>query len=366
MGLLDQEVLDGITIQRMIFHVVGPANEDFQLMDEIDASGFEQFFLDRIRETNVGNRFSFIGAEAGVCPSLRSVWKDGAKFVQRSKELTELFQNGHKGAPMSSRGAFIVAQLGGLSVAAFALIKFDDQKVLRYQQVTNKDGLVRAKVTEVDNTFIEDRKAMQKSALIILNSDGGDLAVYDRANKRNITEYFKTFLGVKRLWTPSDATERLMKAFSASALAHKQSMPDDVKRNWRRNLHIATQSRESIEPGEDLNVFGAQVFGPFWADEGFRKEVDRALHRNRISGEVIEIERSLIKPPQVRRLRTRENILIVYPQQLDDAGSAVVNVEKGTDGSATITIKTQGIIDDELSDEGIDERAASARGRAAK
>jgi hypothetical protein len=39
-----------------------------------------------------------------------------------------------------------------------------------------------------DNTFIEDRKAMQKSALIVLTDDGGDLAVYDRANKRNVTE----------------------------------------------------------------------------------------------------------------------------------------------------------------------------------
>lgn len=71
MGLLDQELLDGITIQRMIFHVVGPTDEDFQLMDEIDASGFESFFLARIRETNVGNRFNFIGPDAGVCPSLR-------------------------------------------------------------------------------------------------------------------------------------------------------------------------------------------------------------------------------------------------------------------------------------------------------
>jgi hypothetical protein len=108
MGLLDDGDLDEIFIQRMIFHVVGPADDDFQLMDEVDASGFESFFLARIRETNVGNRFNFIGEEAGVCPSLRSVSDDGGKFVQRSKELTELFQNGHKGAPQSSRGAFIV------------------------------------------------------------------------------------------------------------------------------------------------------------------------------------------------------------------------------------------------------------------
>lgn len=73
MGLLDDSVLSGISIQRMIFHIVGPADEDFQLMDEIDAAGFESFFLARIRETNIGNRFNFIGEDAGVRPSVRSV-----------------------------------------------------------------------------------------------------------------------------------------------------------------------------------------------------------------------------------------------------------------------------------------------------
>ena len=362
MGLLDDSELDGISIQRMIFHVVGPSDEDFQLMDEIDASGFESFFLARIRETNVGNRFNFIGGNVGVLPALRSIAEDSNNFVQRSKELTEVFQNGHKGAPHSSKGAFIVAQLGGLTTPAFALIKFDDQKVLRYQQ-TMTDGRVRAKVTEIDNTFVEDRKAMQKSALVVFDSDTGSLAVYDRTNRSNITEYFKTFLGARRLWTPSDATDRLVKSLAATVAEHRQLMPEDVRRAWRKNLHEATRSRDTVEPGDDLNVFGAQIFGPFWQNEEFRKDIDRELHRNRISGEVIEIDKSRIKPPQVRRLRTRENIWIVYPKQLDDAGTTVVNVDRCADGSATITIRTQGIVDDELSDESIDGRAPPARGR---
>jgi hypothetical protein len=353
MGLLDQTLLDGLTIQRMIFHVVGPTDEDFQLMDEIDASGFESFFLDRIRETNVGNRFDFIGPDVGVCPSLRSIANDSSKFVERTKQLAESFQAGHKGAPLSSRGAFIIAQLAGLPVSAFALIKFDDQTVLRYQQTQKADGGVRAKVTEVDNTFIEDRKAMQKSALIVLsqNNDGGELAVYDRVNRLNVSEYFKTFLGVKRMYTSTDATGRLVDALVTSVQKFKTSMPEPIKRNWRKNLHDAVQARDTIEPGEDLNVFGSQVFGAFWQDESFRREVDRSLHQKRISGEMIEIDKERIKPPPMRRLRTRENVLIIYPKQLDDAGAPPVKVQEHPDGSATITIRTQGIDDDDFADE---------------
>lgn len=360
MGLLDQDVLDGITIQRMIFHVVGPADDDLQLMDEIDASGFEDFFLARIRETNVGNRFNFIGPDAGVRPSLKSMAEDAEIFVQRTKQLTELFQSGHKGAPMSSRGAFIVAQLGGISAPAFALIKFDDQTVLRYQRMTKSDGIVRATVTEVDNTFIEDRKAMQKSALIVLNDtqSGGELAVYDRVNKRNVSEYFKTFLGVRRLYTPSDATDRLVGALADTVRKFKSLMPDSVKNNWRKNLHDAVQARETIEPGDDLNVFGAQVFGAFWQDDGFRKHVDRSLHQKRISGEVIEIDKERVKPPPMRKLKTRENVLIIYPRILEDAGDALVKVDRHADGRATITIRTSGIEDDDLADETISRRLA--------
>ncbi|MFL9503085.1 nucleoid-associated protein [Rhodopseudomonas palustris] len=363
MGLLDETQLDKIFIRRMIFHVVGPTEEDFQLMDEIDASGFENFFLARVRETNVGNRFNFIGAESGVRPALQSISEDDNKFVQLSKELTEVFQNGHKGAPFSSKGAFIIAQLGGISRSTFALIKFDDQKVLRYQQQTTSGGRVRAKVTEVNNTFVEDRKAMQKSALVVLDAEGGELAVYDRTNKKNIADYFKTFLGVRRLWTPTDATERLIRSLAASVSVFRDTMPSDVKRNWRKNLHDVTRDREAIEPGEDLNVFGAQVFGPFWQHEEFRKNIERELHRNRISGEVIEIDKNCVKPPPVRRLRTKENIWVVYPKQLDDAPDAIVKVAEKPDGSAVITITTKGIVDDELSDESIGGGASSARRR---
>lgn len=351
-----------MTIQRMIFHVVGPSDDDFQLMDEIDASGFDDFFLARIRETNVGNRFNFIGPDAGVCPSLKSIANDAAKFVDRTKQLTESFQSGHKGAPMSSRGAFIVAELGGLNMPAFALIKFDDQTVLRYQQTTKADGRIRAKVTEVDNTFIEDRKAMQKSALILLDDsqDGGQLAVYDRVNKRNVSEYFKTFLGVRRLYTPTDATGRLVDALSASVSKFAKLMPDSVKSNWRKKLHEAVQARETIEPGEDLNVFGSQVFGAFWQDESFRKQVDRSLHQKRISGEVIEIDKERVKPPPMRRLKTRENVLIIYPKQLDEAGDSLVSVDRQADGRATITIRTLGIEDDDLADEITSRRLAQS------
>ena len=62
----------------------------------------------------------------------------------------------------------------------------------------------------------------------MLDVKAGDLAVYDRAKKRNITEYLKTFLVVKWLWMPSDVIDRLIKSLVASAADYRQSRPEDV------------------------------------------------------------------------------------------------------------------------------------------
>ncbi len=359
MGLLDQQILDGIKIGRLIFHVVGPNEDDLVLMDEIVVTGFERFFLDRIRETNIGNRFQFIGAQSGVRPALQGMNENPEKFLGLTKNIAETFQAGHR-AVAAAKGAFIIAEIIGAGRPAFALIKFDDLKVLRFRQESTTSGGVRAIVSEVDNTFVEDRKAMQKSALVLLSDDGGDLAVFDRSNKQNISEYFKAFLGVRRLWQPEDATKRLKDAFETAFQLSNERAPEDIRRSWRHRLHSATRKRNVVEPGEDFNVFGAQIFGPFWEDDEFRTSVDRQLHLKRISGEAIEIAKEVIRRPNMRRLRTQENVQIVYPKQLDEADE-VVTVKKQPDGTAIITIRTQGITNDELLDEGSDRRASPTR-----
>jgi hypothetical protein len=357
MGLLDNDIVDRLRIRRMIFHVVGPAEDDLVLMDEVDVSGFEAFFLARIRETNIGNRFEFIGPDQGVRRSLGSMNADPDRFVQSSKEVAESFHINHRAT--SSRGAFIIAELTGAGAPAFALIKFDDQTVLSFRQEQTADGGMRAVVSSVDNTFIEDRKAMQKSALVCLTDDGGSLAVFDRANQRNITDYFKAFLGVRRLWTPKEATTRLKRALDAAFQANRDEAPNEVRQSWRHRLHGEVQQRETVGPEGDLEAFGAAVFGPFWHNENFRNDVARELHKSRISGEVIEIDRAVIPAPTRRRIKTHEDVVISYPRQLDDAEN-IVQVQPRAGGGSVITITTQGIVDNELVDESAARRTTRA------
>jgi hypothetical protein len=347
MGLLEDNALAAMHVERMIFHVVGPEEEDIVLMDEIDVTGLESFFLQRVRETNIGNRFEFIGPNQGVRPSLIAIRDKPDQFVQVSKDLAEAFHGFHQNVA-AKKGALIVALLSGLPKPAFALIKFDDLRVLRFRQEKDDDGKVKAIVTEIDNTFQEDKKAMQKSALVILDDDGGELAVFDRVNRQNISDYFKNFLGVRRIHTPEAASKKFKKALNGAFQETADEAPEDIRRTWRSKLFDAVQTRDSIIPDENLDAFGLAVFGDFWNNDNFKKSLQKHLHQQRISGESIIIDKQTFPKPTVRRVRTKEDIFIRYPANLD--GEAVT-IEKRPDGSATITIETQGILDNDLGEQ---------------
>lgn len=104
MGMLDKADLERLKIHQIIFHVVGPEDDDLILMDEVDLGHVLEFFLARVRETNVGNRFKLIGPQQGVWPSLTAMEATPGDFVKISKQLAQSFNNAHK-AVASKRGA---------------------------------------------------------------------------------------------------------------------------------------------------------------------------------------------------------------------------------------------------------------------
>lgn len=349
MGMLEQAELDRLQIERIIFHVVGPEDEDLILMDEVDLGHVLSFFLERIRETNVGNRFKLIGPQQGVWPSLAAMQAAPDDFVKISKQLAESFNNAHKSVA-SKRGAFIVAQLRGLGKPVFGLIKFDDLRVLRFRQQTTPAGAVKAVVSEINNTFQEDKKAMQKSALLVLSGEEATASVFDRANRADATAYFRTFLGVQRLYEPEEATNRFAKAIREAFEAHKGRASPELREVWRKRLFEELSARQTIEPEEDFDKFGSAVFGAFYDDAQFRDALNKSLQKHKVSGETINLAPEAIPKPTVRRIRTAESIEIRIPTDLDV--QKVLEVVDLPGGRKEIRIKTGGITENELDTDG--------------
>jgi hypothetical protein len=71
--MLSQAELAGLKIRNFIFHVVHHGEDTPILFEDAPLGNFEQFFLDRVRDTLRGNRFVFVDASRtcellSVCP----------------------------------------------------------------------------------------------------------------------------------------------------------------------------------------------------------------------------------------------------------------------------------------------------------
>jgi hypothetical protein len=70
----------------------------------------------------------------------------------------------------------MLIKLSALNKELFSLIKYDSEEVISYNLIKND---TRAVLQEITNSFTKSKNALQKSALIELTKQGGNLVVID-------------------------------------------------------------------------------------------------------------------------------------------------------------------------------------------
>src|SRR5262245_31245261 len=104
MACLSDEDLDSLRIEQSVFHIVGPGDEHFQLLEAFDASPHASFFLGRIRSVNIGNHYCFL-PDSPVRAQLGRIDADASAFQDESEKLATAFNAAHGGA--TAIGAFL-------------------------------------------------------------------------------------------------------------------------------------------------------------------------------------------------------------------------------------------------------------------
>src|SRR6202035_3711770 len=107
------------------------------------------------------------------------------------------------------------------------LIKYDHERVLTYRVQTR-----RALLSAVQNSFTESPNALHKSALIELARTGGELTVIDRTVRKDITDFFRGFLNVRRKYENKQMTAEVGKAVYETIKAHQDTLPANLIQNW--------------------------------------------------------------------------------------------------------------------------------------
>ncbi len=288
-----------IGIENFIFHVVHHGGPEPILFDEVPLGEYEGFFLDLIRATLKGNRFIF--AEHSTTKQLlKEVVDEPGRFVPISKQLAANFH--YEQDKRIKPGALIVVGLNAGDQKFYSMIKYDHERVLTYRE----EG-TRAILQEIANTFSKSREALHKSAVVRLDRGEGELVVIDQTVRADISDFFRTFLGAKRMLSNAQLTELVEKVIVETAKAHKDTLPNSITCRIREIAFNVIQNNDTFESEKVC----AQVFG---ADGGekVQKTFDRAVKRLGLEGEKFEYDKNALRKPRKRKLHTKEGVQIQY------------------------------------------------------
>jgi hypothetical protein len=334
MAFFSQDQLDGLSITRMIFHVVGPDPARMVLLEETAPEPFADFFLDRLKSTNGGLMFNF--AEGSPLEgALRRVQLDHNSFEAETKILATQFQIQHSGA--ASEGAFMVFVLKSLGQTYFALVKYDHESVLTYAIQQTATGN-KAAIAESRDTFVKSADALQKSALIKLDAVGGELCVRDRAAPAKVSKYFQGFLGANRRYQPEMLTTALCKITKDVAKKHSELLGPAVMSDLNKRFYDYVQNTAGFDPA-NKEPFLAAIYGALPEDSPVRDSFDRELRNQRIESEVFEFHKASVPRPSKRKLTTMEGIEVIWDRSYEEN----VRREAIENGRVRITIETGGI-----------------------
>ncbi len=334
MAFFSQEQLEGLSIIRMIFHVVGPDVSKMVLLEETDPGPFADFFLERLKSTNGGLMFNFTDGSP-LEASLRKVHLDGNVFETETRDLATQFQNSHTGA--ASEGAFMIFVLQSLGQTYFAVVKYDHESVLTYAIEQTATGN-KAAIAELRDTFVKSADALQKSALIKLDDVGGELCVRDRAAPTKVSKYFQAFLGANRRFQPEMLTTALCAIAKSVARKHSEELGPSVMSNLNKRVYDYVQNTEGFDP-TNKEPFLAAIFGPLPAESPVRASLDRELKSARIESEAFEFHKPSVPRPAKRKLVTTEGIEVIWDRTYEQN----VRQEPTEGGRVRITIESGGI-----------------------
>lgn len=322
MPLLTEDEKAALRVESFIFHVVHHGEAEPVLFDRTPIGEFEPFFVGRVVETLRGNRFVFEPGSTTL-QELRAAEAGPEAFIEASKQLARQF---HKDDGRFRRGILMVTTLVTGPRKLFSLIKYDHERVIAFDHV-NTGAALRAVVTGLT----ESTKALQKSALVELDADGGRLVVVDRSKRTGITDFFRDFLDVRRLHSEAELTSAVVRTLVKTVQEHADELPTEITSQAKQRLVRIAEGRQDF----DAEQFFGDYFGVH-GTEAVRSTFDRTLDRQGFDGEGFTFDQAALPTTGPRRYRTREGVNIVVPEGAQDT----VSIDPQPDGSTLVSIRT--------------------------
>ncbi|EPM51232.1 nucleoid-associated protein [Pseudomonas syringae] len=334
------------TVERVIFHIIGPDLKAPTILTEVeDPSVHSEFFISRLIETSQGTSYNFNPA-SGVHTQIQQALDSPHAFVDCSQILAERFQKLYESDKRLIPGVLMLLQIKSDDERYAAIIKYDDIKVISYKTHQTEDGKTKPILNLILNTFVQDKKALQKSALIKISGATGKLICIDRSEKNgDITEKFKAFLDVSREFTHETLTDRLLTAILNTAKSNKDIVSPAIISSLKTTAKEAISSIKVFNPEHPENLLAA-MFGELHSDEKILSSFTKELKKQKIGTSIIKIPENHYPKPTKKIKETYEGVKVIYTQEHIDSGDIKFDDSENTKKIIVSTL--QYIVDDEF------------------
>lgn len=339
MGFLTEGERGQLRIESMILHVVG--DDEFEPAPA-QVVEHASFFLSRILDTDVAPVYQFNEVSRSR-EWIEKMARSAVTFEQGAQELSREFSRLH--GTTTRDGAFFIFDLrvDDDAVRVYSLIKYDYREAI--EQADNDDGATRLR--RIVHAFVDDKKAIQKAALIRVVGGHAEqlLATRDRTRAAPaIADYFATFLDVHRTSSDEDLNRLMVAALRETFSECKEVLPNQDVASALRQAKVVLRDRQEINEEAIVDAVLAAAGHP--NDERtqgiLRKRTTQRLRAKRLAGLAFPPDRAVLRKASMRRIRTTEGVTVLYP----DGVAKVRRVLNPNGAGETITITTDRIVED--------------------
>jgi hypothetical protein len=329
---------EAIEIEKLIFHIILKDDAKPHFLDELVITDEQKkFFKDRLSDSAQGRQYIFRELDVPIRKLTFDLLNASDNFIKISKEITNRFKITHTGN--SNDGVFVISLAKIKKRKLLFMIKLDHKKVYEYKLKGSK-----ALLEEVKNTFIEDKSAIQKVALIDISASVvWDVLVYDRSKPASITDYFAKFLDVLPRETETQLTE--------NAVSHVRKWASENRAILDPSQEPSNYKNRAIEHLNNVDLFETDEFINaviFDSDGKRRNELKTSLFSYLVNvgmaGQSFAPNKNALTPKCKNNIRqTEEGVRIEWEGNAQDKNIDIPNEPDSNDGNYHIAISTRQI-----------------------
>lgn len=343
-SVLNQAEKDSFKIKRFIFHIIRQSELNPIFLDEVVLTKEQMvFFQDRFGEVSQGTQFEFNDkTTSDVYKNCKGIINDPEKnFFEVSRDLTASFKTHHK-KKTTNDGVFITSLVSVMDKADLIfLIKLDNRKVYEYLVKDRK-----AIMQEIKNSFVEDKRAVQKIAIVNVSEYRvWDVLAFDRnpGTGKSITDFFANFLSVHERETPSKLTEKTISEVRKWAINNRDILDTNEETSTYKNRCVDYLKNTSSVKFKDLVDRVT-----YDENEERRKKLKKSLKSHfedvGLYGQTYPPNQGTLNKAETKHIRkTAEGVKIEWEGNAKDVNVIIPNTPDANDGYYNISIRTRNV-----------------------